>query len=145
MGTTGLYRPPLPPKARLERAGAQLRRIRTSKPGMVWLQAPGPCDFMTYTDESGATAEQELAFFNHTVVRRGDHLYTGLSHEGGRASVYGRTGLLDFDRQLDPVTLEAAVTLLSEVREAVRTPSLEAFLAAIRAALDADERPAEPA
>lgn len=136
VGTTGLFRPPLPPAARLSRAGAQMRRIRTSKPGVVWLQAPGPCDLWTLNDEDGAPKEQELSFFNRTVVLKDGQLYTGLAHEGVAASVYGRTALLDFDRQLDIMTLEGAQALLSDVREAVRTPGVEHLLAAIAKHLD---------
>lgn len=136
MGTTGLFRPPLPPAARLSRAGAQMRRIRTAKPGVVWLQSPGPCDLWTLHGEDGQPTEQELSFFNRTVVVKDGQLYTGLAHEGVAASVYGRTALLDFDRQLDVTTLEGARTLLADVREAVRTDGVVRLLALVEAALE---------
>lgn len=112
-----------------------MRRIRTSKPGVVWLQSPGPVDLWTLHGEDGAPTEQELSFFNRTVVVKDGKLYTGLAHEGVAASVYGRTALLDFDRQLDVTTLEGAKTLLADVREAVRTEGVQHLLAAIDAAL----------
>lgn len=136
LGTTGIYRPPMPPSERLERAGAQMRRIRTSKPGVTWLQGPGPCDFWTYKDEAGAIMEQELTFFGHTVVKRGEKLHTGLCHEGVSASVLGKTGLLDFDRALDPVTLGGAAMVLDRVPDRFRSENVERFLEAIKNALD---------
>jgi hypothetical protein len=113
-----------------------MRRIRTSKPGVTWLQGPGPCDFWTYSDSDGAILEQELTFFGHTVVKRGDELHTGLCHEGVAASVMGKTGLLDLDRVLDPITLGGAVTVLDRVPDRFRSDGVERFIAAVRAALD---------
>ena len=119
-----------------------MRRIRTSKPGVVWLQGPGPCDLWTYSDESEAVQAHELTFFGRTVVWREGRLLTGLCHEGVAASYTGSTGLLDFDRAVDPETLEGADRLLESIPEAVHTPATRSFRGAIRAALDGEASPA---
>ena len=135
VGTTGLFRPPLPSAARLAETGATLRRIRTSQAPIPGSQGPGPTDLWTWREASGAVKEQELTFFGRTVVRRGAALLTGLCHEGSAGAFIGKTGLLDFDREADTETLEAARVLLETVRPEARDDAVEALLGAVRAAL----------
>ena len=56
LGTTGLYRPPLPRETRLAKAGEKMRQIRTSKPRVTWIQGPGPSDLFTLRDDAGVDA-----------------------------------------------------------------------------------------
>src|SRR5687767_8164332 len=92
-----------------------MRQIRTSKPLVTWLQAPGPSDLFTLHLENGAIEEQELTFFGRTVVAKSESLVTGLCHEGGIAAYMGKTGLLDFDSKQNGETLQAALVLLGHV------------------------------
>lgn len=121
-----MYRPPIPADPRLKAAGAGMRRIRTSRPDVSWLQGPGPCDLWTWHDDQGAIKEQELTFFGRTLVVRHGKLHSGLSHEGG--GVMGKTGLLDFDTNLDADTLLAAYKVLSEIPPAARSPDVESLV-----------------
>jgi hypothetical protein len=125
LGTTGLYRPPLPKEARLAKAGQAMRPIRTSKPHVTWIQGPGPSDLFTLRTPEGELAEQELTFFGRTVVVRERALMTGLCHEGGIAAYMGKTGLLDFDTKLSGETLQAALVLLGNVP--IEHPDVEAL------------------
>jgi hypothetical protein len=116
LGTTGLYRPPLPKETRLAKAGEKMRAIKTTRPGVTWLQGPGPSDLFTLHGEGDRIEEQELTFFGRTVVINKDGgLATGLCHEGPSAGYMGKTGLLDFDTKLNPETLEGALVLLSHI------------------------------
>lgn len=130
-----MYRPPLPPEPRLTGAGGAMRQIRTSKPNLLWLQGPGPTDFWTWTDETGAVQEHELTFFNRTVVWRAGQILTGLSHDGYEAGVLGRSGQLDFDTRLDPLTLSASLIVLGSIPASLRSAALDAFARAIQDAL----------
>ncbi len=135
MGTTGLYRPPLPRETKLAKAGEKMRPIRTSKPRVTWIQGPGPSDLFTLHGEDGAVEQQELTFFGRTVVLKSDDLMTGLCHEGGVAAYMGKTGLLDFDSQVNGETLQAALVLLGHVP--VSHPDVEVLATRIEAALGA--------
>jgi hypothetical protein len=126
LGTTGMYRPPIPADPRLKAAGAGMRKIRTSMPDRSWIQGPGPCDLWTWHDDQGAIKEQELTFFGRTIVIKNGKLYTGLSHESG-GGVMGKTGLLDFDTNLDTETLIAAYKVLGSIPAASRTPHVDAL------------------
>ena len=143
MGTTGIYRPPIPSDPRLKAAGAGMRRIRTSRADVSWLQGPGPCDLWTWHDDQGAIKEQELTFFGRTVVLKGAKLHSGLSHESG-GGVMGKTGLLDFDTNLDAETLIAAYKVLEAIAGASRLPEVDSLQKSVAAELAARGVPLPP-
>jgi len=113
-----------------------MRRIRSSRPDVSWLQGPGPCDLWTWVDERGAIKEQELTFFGRTVVSKGGKLATGLCRDDG-AGVLGKTGLLDFDTNLDVEAVLAAYKILVAIPEAARTPAVAELSSTIAAELSA--------
>jgi hypothetical protein len=129
-----MYRPPVPSEARLVAAGKGMRKIRTAKPGVTWLQGH-PADLWSWAEPSGAIKEQELTFFGRTIVRRNDDLMTGLCHEGGSASYLGKTGLLDFDSKIDGDTLVAAYLLLRAIPERARSEAVAELERAVAKAL----------
>jgi hypothetical protein len=129
-----MYRPPLPAEARLSDAGRGMRRIRTSKPNVSWLQGPGPCDLWTWREDSGVILEQELTFFGRTVVLKNHQLVTGLCHEGAGGYV-GRMGVLHFDSKVDVDTLKAAAIVLEHIAQEARADGVDHLAAAIRDAL----------
>lgn len=112
-----------------------MRRIRTSKANVTWLQGPGPTDLWTWSEGSGA--KQELTFFGRTVVLESGSMMTGLCHEGGGAAYLGKTGLIAIDTRLDLETLSAAYLVLASIPEHVRTLGSEEIRAAIRRELEA--------
>ncbi len=97
-----------------------MRRIRTSKPDVAWIQGPGPCDLFTWLNDQGGVKEQELTFFGRTIVWKGGKLLTGLCHEAG-AGVLGKTGLLDYDSVSDQLTLHAGKLILEAMPEATKS------------------------
>ncbi len=103
--------PPLPSEERLSALGARMRRIRSRRPQVSWLQGPGPVDLWTWVDDAQRVVEQEFTFCGRTVVFRRGQLLTGRCLEGSEASDAGRDNLLDFDLEPDPETLAAARTL----------------------------------
>lgn len=136
LGTTGMYRPPVPSDARLVAAGSALRQIKTSKPDVTWLQGPGPTDLFTWTEENGAIKEQELTFFGRTVLARAESMTTGLCDEGGRGAYPGKTGLITFDTKLDGDTLAAAYIVLDAVPAAAKSEAVDHLKARIARALE---------
>lgn len=138
-----MYRPPVPSDPRLKAAGSGMRRIRTSRADVSWLQGPGPCDLWTWHDDQGAIKEQELTFFGRTIVLKLDRLHSGLSHESG-GGVMGKTGLLDFDTNLDTDTLVAAYKVLKSIPAASRSPEVESLEKSIGDALTARGTPLPP-
>jgi hypothetical protein len=137
LGTTGMYRPPVPSDARLVAAGAAMRQIRTSKPEMSWLQGPGPTDLFTWVGESGEIKEQELTFFGRSVLARGGSMTTGLCDEGGRGAYQGKTGILSFDTKIDADTLAAAYIVLDAMKPALQPGPVEVLKRKIADALEA--------
>jgi hypothetical protein len=137
LGTTGMYRPPVPSTLRLIQAGGAMRQIRTAKPDVTWLQGPGPTDLFTWTGPDGQIIEQELTYFGRSVVARGETITTGLCDEGGRGSYQGKTGLLSFDTKHDRETLTAAFVVLDAFPEALKTAAVEALKEKIVAAIRA--------
>lgn len=112
-----------------------MRRIRTSRLDVAWLQGPGPADLWTWHDGQGGVRAQELTFFGHTVVAKPDQVTTGVCHDDGGPAFLGKAGLLDFDPQLDAETLAAAARLLAAVPDAVRGADVDALTARIHGAL----------
>jgi hypothetical protein len=112
-----------------------MRRIRTSKPDVAWLQGPGPTDLWTWVDDAGVIKEQELTFFGRTVVWKNGALMTGLCHEGAGAAYLGETGLLDFDSKLDGEALSAAYLVLDAIVEPSRTDAVDRLQDLVRAAI----------
>lgn len=108
-------------------AGAGMRKIRSSRPDVVWIQGPGPCDLFTWLNGQGGVKEQELTFFGRTIVWKTGKLLTGLCHEAG-AGVLGESGLLDYDSVHDPLTLNAGKMILATMPESARS-ELSAHLA----------------
>lgn len=111
-----------------------MRRIRSSKPGVSWLQGPGATDLWTWLSDTGEIEEQELTFFGRTVVFRNQNLMTGLSDERGDA-YFGKTGLLAFDRLLDRDTLRAAYVILTKIPPAQQDAHVSRLLEMISQAL----------
>jgi hypothetical protein len=73
---------PRPPTgAELSRTGAALRRIRTSRVGLDWVQGPGPTDIWVWQADGGDHVE--MSFFGRCVLHRSAGLSTGLLREGG--------------------------------------------------------------
>jgi hypothetical protein len=120
-----------------------MRKIRSSRPDVSWLQGPGPCDLWTWLDDQGAIKEQELTFFGRTVVVKNGQLHTGLCHESG-SGVMGKTGLLDFDTNTDTETLIAGYKILNAIPEAARAGAAEGLEKVIVAELTARGTPIPP-
>jgi hypothetical protein len=136
VGTTGMYRPPVPSDARLVTAAHAVRRIKTSKRDVTWLQGPGPTDLFTWIEENGAIKEQELTFFGRTILARGESMTTGLCDEGGRGAYQGKTGLITFDTKLDGDTLAAAYIILDALPDATKSDHVEHLKTQIAHALE---------
>lgn len=108
----------------LAHTGAQMRRIKSQKEGLIWLQGPGPSDLWTWF-EDGELKAQELTFLGLTVVHQNDRLRTGVCDEDPHSADMDQLGLLDFDPSPKGETLRAALALLKAIPASQRHRELD--------------------
>jgi hypothetical protein len=134
---------PRPPTgAELSRTGAALRRIRTSRVDLDWVQGPGPTDIWIWQADGGDHVE--MSFFGRCVLHRSAGLSTGLLREGGGTPYAEDAGLIELENELSRATLAAALGILLAAPADVTSPPIVRLIAALRAALEAGRGPEEP-
>jgi hypothetical protein len=127
--------PRVPSDETLLKTGASMRRIRSSRVNLDWLQGPGPTDLWVWHEVDGEQVDLvELTFFGRTVIYRGANLSTGRCEQGSGSPYAQETGLLEMDAVHDPVTLAAAETLLSALPAELSGSAVRGLLDAIRTA-----------
>jgi len=109
----------LPSDAELTRYGAQIRRIRTSRAEVDWMQGPGPTDLWIWYGTDGEVSHVELGFASRIVRLTAGVLATGRSQEAVGSS-YAQTDLVELDPALDPDTVRAARCIVDAVPNEVR-------------------------
>lgn len=120
-----------------------MRRIRSSRVNLDWLQGPGPTDLWIWREIDADRADLvELTFHGRSVILRGEALSTGRCEHGTGSPYAQELGLLEMDPVLDPVTLAAAETLLGALPAEIRNPTVETLIHAIREARERDVREA---
>lgn len=135
--------PRVPSEEQLARTGAAMRRIRSSRVNLDWLQGPGPTDLWIWREIDADRADLvELTFHGRSVILRGEALSTGRCEHGTGSPYAQELGLLEMDPVLDPVTLAAAETLLGALPAEIRNPTVETLIHAIREARERDVREA---
>lgn len=113
-----------------------MRRIRSSRVNLDWLQGPGPTDLWIWLSVDGPGVDLvELTFFGRFVMLRAGVLNTGRCEQGTGSPYAQETGLLEADQAPDPLTLRAAELVLDAIPADLRSQTIEALLAEVRAAI----------
>jgi hypothetical protein len=134
--------PRLPSDEQLTKTGASMRRIRSSRVDLDWLQGLGPTDLWIWQNLGSPAPELiELTFWGRCVLLRGGIINTGRCELGGGSPYAQETGLLDLDVAPDVATLRAAEIVVAALPGEVMSPAAQGFLAEIRAARAAQELP----
>lgn len=128
--------------ADLARTGGLLRRIRTSRVDLDWIQGPGPTDVWIW--QSDGREHIEMSFVGRSVLLRSGHLSTGVLREGGGTPYAEDAGLIELELHHNLATLRAAFGILNAAPEEVKSPAILAFLGALQAAIAALGGPPMP-
>lgn len=125
--------PRVPSDEQLQKTGSAMRRIRSSRVNLDWLQGPGPTDLWIWHNVDGEAVDLiELTFFGRCVLLKGADLSTGRCEQGTGSPYAQETGLLELDGVHDTTTLRLAELVLDALPPDLLSPAIETLRHQVR-------------